>query len=85
MVFGQIVSDNPKGHLKQSEMHFEDKKQYMPLDIDEIHRNRISCDSSFAEKKRRKSLVYERHGSEKITSEFFYCCMLHQLKKIYQL
>ena len=58
----------------------------MPLDFDEIDRNGISYDSSFAEKKGEKTLVYVRNGSEKNKSEiFFYCCMLHQLKKIYQL
>ena len=52
-------------------MHFEDKKQYMPLDIDEIDRNGISCDSSFAEKKEKKLLCMLEMVLKKLNRKFF--------------
>ena len=65
-------------------MHFEDKKQCMPLDIDKVDRRGISCDSSFAENKEKKTLVYVKSGSEKIISKIFFnlACYINYRKFI---
>ena len=52
-------------------MHSEDQKQCMPLDIDEIDRNEISSDSSFAETNGRKLLCMYKMVVKNSYRKFF--------------